>query len=128
MTLRGPRGAALLLLAAAAAVAATLVLFPPAAHRIYPFCPVREWTGLACPLCGMTRAFAALLRGRVGEALHRNALVVAAAAALAIPATTRLYSALRWNRSGAPLIPARVVGPLLAVALLFGLARNIAPE
>ena len=105
--------AALALVAVAAAV---LLLLPP---RFYPFCPLHEWTGLACPLCGMTRAFAALLRGHVGEALHRNALVVSAAAVLAIRAAS--------NRSGGPLVPARVVGPLLAAALVFAVARNLAP-
>lgn len=116
-----------MVLAAAALAAAVLILFPPSAYRIYPFCPLRAWTGLACPLCGMTRAVAALLRGRVGEALRHNAFVVAALALFAIPAATRLYAALRWNRPGLPLIPARIAGPLLAIALLFGVVRNVVP-
>ena len=31
------------------------------------FCPFRLVTGIACPLCGMTRGLASLLRGRWGE-------------------------------------------------------------
>ena len=27
------------------------------------FCPVRHWTGVICPSCGMTRSFMALARG-----------------------------------------------------------------
>ena len=37
-------------------------------------CVFRKVTGLLCPGCGMTRALAALTRGRAAEALQLNAL------------------------------------------------------
>jgi Protein of unknown function (DUF2752) len=33
------------------------------------FCPVRHWTGVICPSCGMTRSFMAIARGDWGRAI-----------------------------------------------------------
>lgn len=33
-------------------------------------CRLHAWTGMACPTCGGTRVFHALVHGRIGEALH----------------------------------------------------------
>jgi Protein of unknown function (DUF2752) len=33
------------------------------------FCPVRHWTGVICPSCGMTRSFMAIARGDWGSAI-----------------------------------------------------------
>ncbi len=35
-------------------------------------CPMRRWTGLPCPGCGLTHGFCALCRGQVGLAWHEN--------------------------------------------------------
>jgi hypothetical protein len=37
-------------------------------------CPIRYWTGIPCPTCGMTRSFVALARGDWGHALTHHAL------------------------------------------------------
>jgi hypothetical protein len=50
--------------------------FPPAGSGFYPRCPVFFWLHLYCPGCGGTRALAALLHGRLNEAMHWNAMVV----------------------------------------------------
>lgn len=44
--------------------AGRVVLSPP--------CALRSWAGIDCPACGLTRAFAALSHGRVGDALRYN--------------------------------------------------------
>ncbi len=39
-------------------------------HRIsFLQCPIRHLTGIPCPTCGMTRAFMALARGNLNEAV-----------------------------------------------------------
>jgi hypothetical protein len=107
--------------------AAVLIAFPPSHYPIYPRCPLRTWTGLACPFCGATRALAALLAGRLTEAIHRNVLIIALLPFAAIAVARSGYQAVRFNR-WTPLIPARTVAPLLVVAVLFGIARNLAPR
>lgn len=54
-------------------------------------CPFALVTGLACPLCGMTRAFIHLVRGDFGDAVAYHPLVlliVALVIAVAIVRTT----------------------------------------
>jgi Protein of unknown function (DUF2752) len=57
--------------------AAALRFFPPTRYNVYPRCPVYSSLHILCPGCGMTRALAALLRGRIHEALDWNPLAVA---------------------------------------------------
>ena len=56
--------------------AMVLLLFPPGQYGFYPVCPVYRYLHVLCPGCGATRALAALLHGRVGEALRLNWLIV----------------------------------------------------
>lgn len=35
-------------------------------------CPVRHWTGIPCPTCGMTRSFMAIARGDLTEAATQH--------------------------------------------------------
>ncbi|HNS98895.1 MAG TPA: DUF2752 domain-containing protein [Polyangiaceae bacterium] len=37
-----------------------------------PACPTKQWFGMPCPTCGMSRAFASLSRGQWGEAMRYN--------------------------------------------------------
>jgi hypothetical protein len=70
------RGLANALLAGAALGCAALVRWPPGLGGLYPACPIHLWFGVECPGCGATRALAALLHGRLTEAMHLNALFV----------------------------------------------------
>ena len=38
-------------------------------HIGFIFCPVRHWTGVICPSCGMTRSFMAIARGDLRSAI-----------------------------------------------------------
>jgi hypothetical protein len=73
------------------------------------FCPFRELTGLPCPLCGATRAFALAARGDA-RFLDYNAVWVVLAALLVVAGLVVLA------RGRAPRIAAPA-GAALAVAL-----------
>ncbi len=49
--------------------------FDPQRAGFFPKCIFHELTGLACPSCGLTRAFHAVLNGRFLDALLYNALL-----------------------------------------------------
>src|SRR6266849_5239206 len=72
--------------------ALTLYLFPPEENTFYPQCPIFRLTHLYCPGCGATRALAALLHGRLTEALHYNALLV-----LLLPFLLVYFAGVYWN-------------------------------
>src|SRR5262249_32195952 len=101
----------LVALSAMGIVAAGLRLFPPDTSTFYPACPFHALTGLLCPVCGFTRALAALVAGRWQEAVHANPLVAIGAPVLAVRILggegnprlrffphrrTRLYSGVRF--------------------------------
>ena len=56
-------------------------------------CPLRTVTGIPCPMCGMTTAATALVRGRVGDALTANPFVLVLAVGVVVMLGVVL---LRW--------------------------------
>lgn len=62
-----------------------------------PPCPMREVLGLPCPTCGVTTAWALLLRGRLSEGLRVHPVALALHLAL-----TALAASLLWEGSGRP--------------------------
>ena len=102
-----------------------LLRFPPGDYSFYPQCPILEYLHLECPGCGATRALAALLHGRLPEALHFNALVtllLPVAAAYAILCYYRFLQRepLRW-----PQTPPTATYFACVVAILFTIMRNL---
>jgi Protein of unknown function (DUF2752) len=69
----------LALICAAGMSAATFAAgyFNPATAGFFPVCPLLKLTGFACPGCGMTRGFHALLHGDMLTALDYNLLLPA---------------------------------------------------
>jgi hypothetical protein len=81
---------------------ALLFLVDPSHHAIYPQCMFYNATGIYCAGCGATRALYALLHGRVLDALHDNALFVAALPLLLYVAFT--YAAKAWSANAWPKV------------------------
>ncbi|HEX4144582.1 MAG TPA: DUF2752 domain-containing protein [Pirellulales bacterium] len=91
----------------------------PAQSDVYPRCALHWLTGLHCPGCGSTRAAHSLLHGNLWDALCFNALLVIGGAVAALAVAWRSY---RAGRLSWPAVSGRA---LLAVPLVFALARNI---
>jgi hypothetical protein len=117
-----------LVILAVAALAAVLVVVgvvPPTANTWYPKCMSYQVAGIHCPGCGMTRAVHLALNGRIPEALSQNALAVVVVPYLLFVFLTGLWHYL-WQK---PLPKSRwpkwATWALVAVVLLFMVARNI---
>lgn len=109
-------------LAAAVLIAAAMVLrhYPPSEHAFYPKCVLYESTGLHCPGCGGTRAVAALVRGRIANAIQFNPLLI-----VGLPLIVLWVSVQRRReRDGKPAAP-RMIWLLFATLVLFSIARNL---
>jgi hypothetical protein len=92
-----------------------------------PLCFFRQTTGLDCPFCGLTRAFACATHGQFTAANHFNplwlpiaALMVGMALIFAIDASTGSATTLRYLRFVGSKWPW-----FAAVLLIFGIVRNI---
>jgi Protein of unknown function (DUF2752) len=115
------------LAAFAVAAAAWVVLrFPPASSRFYPRCPIFLWFQIYCPGCGGTRALAALLHGRLHEALHWNAMLV-----IFFPFAVVFFAVTYWRAIKAgifrwPTIPNSLLTLSLVLIGIFTVARNLA--
>ena len=103
-------------------VAASLDFFGLTTQTITSTCPMLHLTGLPCPLCGMTRAFAALSTGRLSQAISYNfaapvlflAMVAWGALGAAQWASARPVLDRTWRRAGRPI--AYTLGVIVAVA------------
>jgi hypothetical protein len=117
-------------LAALAVAAAACVVrhFPPAGSRFYPRCPVFFWLHIYCPGCGGTRALAALLHGKLDEAMHWNAMVVLFLPFAAVFLALTYWRAMRTSTFLWPTIPNSLLQLFLVLIAIFTVARNFAPQ
>jgi hypothetical protein len=107
------------------AICILLLRWPPERAGFYPACPIFSYLHVLCPGCGATRAAAALLRGQLREALHWNALFVAASPGGVGYAALSYARALQGSPFRWPRLPSRFAYEMLGITLLFGLARNV---
>jgi hypothetical protein len=125
MSISARRWIAHLAVSTAAVAALVLARFPPTDASFYPRCPVFLWLHLYCPGCGGTRALAALLHGRLQEAMHWNAMVV-----VSLPFAIAFF-AMAYRRAvrEAPFCWPRIADGLLTCYLIvtgiFTVVRNL---
>ena len=108
-----------------AMVAGVLRRFPPAQYSFYPRCPIYEAFHLQCPGCGATRAIAALLQGRLSEAMHLNALVTLLLPVAAAFGVGWYWRFVRREDDRWPRIPGAPVYVVLGAAAIFTVLRNL---
>jgi hypothetical protein len=112
-------------LALIALAAAVLLLFAPAQFDFYPRCPIHEYLHLECPGCGATRALAALLHGRIAEALHFNALIIFLLPFAAAWGILCYHRFLQHKPLHRPRVPTAAMHLALAAAIIFTVTRNL---
>jgi len=115
---------ALLLGAGCLPFAAGALAGPDGDAGLLPSCPFRDATGLPCPLCGATRAFALAVRGDGGWAGY-NAVWVLVAVLAAVAGALALAGALplaRLRPGGRALTASALV--VVAVAWAYALAQR----
>ncbi|MBX3281979.1 MAG: DUF2752 domain-containing protein [Acidobacteria bacterium] len=115
-------------LAGAGAMAAGSVMvaaFDPTKVHIFPVCPLLALTGIACPGCGLTRAFHALFHGDIVTALDFNLLAPVWAIAFAWIFVSLILLGIR--KKGLPMWPTnpKFIYVFFSVLLVFGVLRNI---
>lgn len=99
--------------------------FDPVTAGFFPACPLYRFTGLACPGCGLTRGFHALLHGDVVKALDHNALIPLFVLVIGFLFVTLVLLALRGRGlMKLSASPPFLVG-ILVVLLSFGVLRNL---
>lgn len=102
-----------------------LWLVDPNRPGAYPTCPFLALTGKWCPGCGTLRGLRALLGGDVAAAVGFNVLMVAA-----LPYLVYRWVLWAWPALASRLRSSRPTGALpvyalLAVVVVFWVARNI---
>lgn len=85
----------LTLAAVAVALAAIFVLESRPSESV--LCPFRWATSLPCPFCGMTRGLAALLHGRIVEAIEHHPFSPLALAGILATAAGRVPPPFMWK-------------------------------
>lgn len=110
---------------AGAIAVATLATVNPEEPGHYPTCPSLTLTGFFCPGCGSLRAVHALTQGDVGTALERNPLAVVAAPFLIAAWLLWAWRLFVRPDMARPMIPARWIWALLALIVVYTVARNI---
>lgn len=111
--------------AVALAGTAVLAIGDPNTTHI-PLCPLKALTGIDCPFCGGLRAVHALTRLDVVRALDHNLLFTASVPALVVIWAVWLARSLGRPVAAGRQLPAATMPVVVAVALAFAVARNIA--
>ncbi len=112
---------------AALIIAGAVVLFrfAPQDYGFYPKCPTWILFHVYCPGCGATRAAAALLHGRIIDAIHYNLLMTFLMPLFLAYLAISYVSIIREGKPRWIPIPVSVGASLIALTVVFALVRNI---
>ena len=112
------------MLALGAAMAAVFN-FSPARYSFYPACPIYALTGWKCPGCGSTRALYELLHLHFQAAYELNALFAISAPVLLAFVVYQYFRVTMTGETQRFVLSPRMSYAAIAVALLFGVGRNL---
>ena len=106
-------------------VGATLWYFDPSTAGFFPVCPLYSITGFACPGCGLTRGFHALMHGDVLTALDYNAMLPFFAVLIGFGFVSLVYFAVRGRALSVKLLNPNSLWVFFVMLLVFGVTRNL---
>jgi hypothetical protein len=113
-----------LIVTVAGAALSMLYFFQTSVFHIYPHCPFYALLHIECPGCGATRAMSALLHGEFLQAMRFNALLIFALPLMLGYAGETCRRSLREDRWSLPPVPGWAAQSLVALTLIFMVARN----
>lgn len=99
--------------------------FEPTAETFFPACPIYKVSGFACPGCGMTRAFHAILQGDVAGAFRFNIFMPLMFGILAFIFVSMAVHSIGGRRLRLPSIPAGITVACFVLMMIYGVVRNI---
>lgn len=102
-----------------------LYIFNPASSKIFPPCPFHKLTGFYCPGCGSLRAINRLLHGCFLDAFWLNPLMIIALPFLVYGLVAEFCYSLFSYKLAMPFIKAVWIWWMLAIIILYWIARNI---
>jgi hypothetical protein len=110
---------------AVAGGAVLLALVDPAKTHFFGVCPLYWITGLHCAGCGTLRAAHAILHADLAQAAAYNSMALVTAPVILAWAAAEAIHALTGRRLGPPRGTARLGQILVAMLILYTVARNI---
>ncbi|HRH43527.1 MAG TPA: DUF2752 domain-containing protein [Pyrinomonadaceae bacterium] len=99
--------------------------FNPVTAGFFPQCPLYQMTGFACPGCGLTRGFHALLHGDAVTALDYNALIPVYGFILGYLLFSMIFTAIRGRGLSWRIFHPKLMYGFLFVSLAFAVIRNL---
>lgn len=99
--------------------------FNPSAGGFFPVCPLFKLTGLACPGCGLTRAFHAVFHGDVLTALDFNAMLPLYAVFFGYIFFGMFLVAVRGRGVTLKFLHPAIIAAFLIVSFTFAVLRNL---
>ena len=99
--------------------------FDPTSAGFFPVCPLYRFTGFACPGCGLTRGFHALMHGDVLTALDFNAVIPLYLLIFGYLFVSLISLAIRGRGVVALDRNLYLLWAIIGVLITFGILRNL---
>ena len=99
--------------------------FNPSNVNFFPVCPLFSMTGIACPGCGLTRGFHALLHGDLLTALDYNALLPFYAFILGYFFISLILVVFKGRGLSFKIFQPKMIWSFLTISLVFAVVRNL---